>query len=77
MSYGARRQSNAIELLSAWKVGSCGSEKRDMGARGVYGAARVYGAEGPSAMIATWLASMIPSVYSDTPQPAYAPRLRG
>src|SRR5687767_4913218 len=29
MSYGARRQSNAIELLSAWKVGSCGSEYRD------------------------------------------------
>ena len=58
MSYGARRQSNAIELLSAWKVGSCGSEKRDMGPAD-YGAPR-YG--GASAITATWVASMIPSV---------------
>ena len=32
MSYGDSRRSNAIDVLSAWNVGSCGSEKRDMGA---------------------------------------------
>ena len=42
MSYGARRQSNAIELLSAWKIGSWGSEKRRHG-RAVYGGSRSVG----------------------------------
>ena len=30
MSYGARRKSNPIDEFSAWKSGSCGSEKRAM-----------------------------------------------